>query len=275
MRIVSDSSLNVDNEMIKNIDLTFVPFSVLLDDETWVDKENVNIEEFTFAMKKSKTFKSACPSPNDYLEAIKNDGDVFILTISQKLSGSYNSAMNAKRIYEEKYGFDKKIHVFDSKSAAAGMTLVFLELKKLINKSIEFNEIVRIITQFIEETNVLFVSLSLDNLRKAGRLSNLKAVFAKTFNIVPVMGAEDGNIILISKLRGAKKAYSRMIDLIGEKKEDFSNKIITIVHANNINLAKKIKESIKIKYNPLNIFIIQASVLNTLYADDKGIILAF
>lgn len=127
-------------------------------------------------MKSSKNkIKTACPSPHDFLEALKKCKNNFVVTISGKLSGSHNSAVLAKEMFQEEFP-ESFVHVFDCKTAVSGADLVVLKIKKLIEEKAHNSQIVEQVTEYIENMKTLFVLDKLDNLVKNGRISSAKAL---------------------------------------------------------------------------------------------------
>lgn len=148
--------------------------------------------------------KSACPSPDDYLKEFNGGDNVFAVTISAELSGSYNSAELAKRLYLEEN--KKDIEVINSRSASVGQTLIVMKIKELISEGYSFRSIVEKVNAFRSDMKTKFVLESLDNLKKSGRLSNIKALVANVLNIKPIMGATpEGTITKIDQARGIKR----------------------------------------------------------------------
>ncbi len=269
--IVSDSSLDLSDFVDDKTQI--VPFKIDLDDKTYVDDKNLDIKAFIKNMLNCSSFKTACPSPNDYYEAFKKKGDVFCITITSKLSGSYNSAILAKNMVEEE--LSKNIKVIDSGSASSALALIYLELKKHISLNMSFEEISDKIDEYVGKLNTLFILDSLDNLRKAGRLSNLKAMIARTLNIVPIMCDNNGYIEKAAQARGKKRAFEKLVDLMEIQAKDKEELHVVLSHADNIEQAEKLKQSIINRLNPSSVKIITMNALNTVYADYKGIIVSF
>lgn len=273
IRVVSDSSLDYSVEE-KNLKITRVPFKIDLDDVTYVD-DNKDYDKFLENMRKAETFKTSCPSTGDYLQAYEeDDSDIFCMTITKKLSGSYESAFLAQNLAEENNP-KKKIFVIDTMAASTAMALIYERLCELSEKSFNFETIKENISKYVDEVRTLFVSESLENLRKAGRLSNVKAFFAKTLNIIPIMGAVDGKIEKISQARGKKKAFDKLVDTMGELKNNLKDKIVAISHCDNYERAVELKDKIIQRYKPKEVKIIKVSALNSMYVDYKGIIVSF
>lgn len=274
MRIISDSSLDIPQGKRDEYPITKVPFSVRFDDKTYVDTDDVDLKAFEASMVKSKTFQSACPSPNDFYESFNNEDMVFGITITSKLSGSYNSAILAKNLYMEEFP-TKRVHIFDSLSASTGPFLTYLRIREGIKAGKSFEDIIADVSGYIAKMETMFISQSLDNLIKAGRMSNMKGFIAKALNIVPIMGATDGVIELFDKARGQKRAFDRLIDIMGERGGDLKDRIIAISHADFEDQAIKLKAAIEKKFKPKRIYILKMGALTTLYADRKGIIISF
>lgn len=274
MKIIADSSLDIPEGKRSEYPIAKVPFSVRFDDKTYVDTDDVDLKAFEASMVKSKSFQSACPSPNDFYESFDDENMVFGITITSKLSGSYNSAILAKNLYLEEYP-NKRVHIFDSLSASTGPFLTYLKIRELREAGRSFEDIIGEVSTYISKMETMFISQSLDNLIKAGRMSNMKGIIAKALNIVPIMGANDGTIELFEKARGQKRAFNRLLDMIGERGGDLKDKIVAISHADYEEQALKLKAAIEKKFKPKRIYILKMGALTTLYADRKGIIISF
>lgn len=270
--IIVDSCVDF-NEVTENIDR--VPFRILIDGEEIVD-ENTDILELIRKMKNSRSqIKTACAPPEDFINKIKVQANNFIVTISSQLSGSYNSAMVAVDTIKEKFP-EAFVHIFDSKTAAAGETLVALKVKQLIDDNLKPADIVEQTEKYITKLRTLFILDSLDNLAKNGRITNFKAMIANIMHIVPIMGEDgEGRIVLRESIRGKKKAFNRLVDMIAEYNVDFENTVLGITHVNCLEKAEKLREDIKARYSFKDVKIFTSSGLSTVYADDGGIVIAF
>lgn len=270
--LIVDSCTDFINE---TEDIPRVPFRILIDDEEIVD-ENTDINALIAKMKNTRNqIKTACAPPEDFIGKLKEEANNFIVTISGPLSGSYNSAMVAVETFKER--FPKSfVHVFDTKTAAAGETLIALKVKQLIEENLNPAEIIEHTNKYINKLKTLFILESLDNLAKNGRITNFKAILANIMHIVPIMGADDeGKIVLREQVRGKKKAFTRLVDMIAEYNVDFENTVLGITHVNCLEKAEKLRDDIKAKYPFKDIKIFKSSGLSTVYADDGGIVIAF
>lgn len=272
--IVSDGCCNLLGEYKEGYDVELVPFNLQLDDEHIVDDENLDPFEYLEKMKKADVVRSAAPSPKLFIDKIKLAKEVFVVTMSSRISATYSNACLAADMVREEES-SKKIHVFDTKSAAGGETLVVDKIQECINNGFEFEKIVEIVEKYISELQTFFVLERLDNLIRNGRISKTKAMIANMLSIKPVLYGVDGEIEVFKKVRGLKKAYSELIDAIADYVVDMENKKLVITQCNCKERAKELKERILEKYNFKEVLILPAGGISTTYEDDGGIIINY
>lgn len=274
-KIVADSSCDLNSELEKYMDVKLVPFKIDIDDHSFIDDKNINVQKLIKEMNSSPNpIKTSCPSPGDFVKEYMDSENVFVVTISEQLSGTYNSAILAKDMVKEEHP-DKFIHVFNSRSASVGETLIAMKIKECIDEKLSNIQIVEKVENFIDGMKTYFISENLDNLIKNGRISKTKGLLINALNIKPVMAATpDGNITLVDKARGSNKAFKRLVEIIGETGIKFEERIVAISHANALQKALDLKENLK-KYNFKDILIVETKGLSTGYVNDGGVIIAF
>lgn len=273
-KIVSDSSCDLTPSLKKDLDVQIAPLSMMLGNEVYVDNEELDVANFIAKMKEYKgQAKSSCPSPYDYMDKHDKESTTFVVTLSSKLSGSYNSASIAKEMLDEK-GIDS--HVFDSKSASAGQLLIVLKLRELINSGIEKIEIIKRVDDFIAKMKTFFVLENLDNMIKNGRMGKITGLIAGVLNIRLVLRADaNGEIALFSKARGAQQSILKLAETIGETCQDTKDRILAITHCNNMKQVNKLIDIVKEKYAFKEIVVAPTKGLSSMYANEGGIIIAF
>ncbi len=274
-RIVVDSCGELPEELKRDEHFESVPLELIVDDYQITDDETFNQADFLKKVRESKNCpKSACPSPERYMEAFGNDAsNIYIVTLSSKLSGSYNSAELAKSLYQEEHP-GKNIYVFDSCSASVGETLIAIKVKECEDAGLEFADVVEKVEAYIEAMQTYFVLETLETLRKNGRLSNLKAFVASALNIKPVMGATpEGTICQLGQARGINKALDRMVKEMMDKTKDCENKVLAISHCNCPERALGVKEKIEQVMKFKEILILDTAGVSSLYASDGGVIM--
>lgn len=274
-KIIADSSCDLNDDLKAVMDVSLVPFKIDIDDSSFVDDADIDMEKLVSTMLASPNpIKSSCPSPGDFKETYVDGDNVFVVTISKELSATYNSAILAKDMILEEFK-DKFVHVFNSKSASVGETLTAIKIKECIDQKLSNSEIVEKVEQYIEDMKTYFISEDLSNLIKNGRISKTAGLIANVLNIKPIMKAtDDGNIEAVEKIRGSKKAFKRLAEIIGETGVKFEERVVAISHANALDKALDLKEDLK-KYNFKDIIIVETKGLSTVYVNNGGIIISF
>lgn len=271
--LVADSCCDLTNEMREEWGVKSVPLTLTLGEDSYTDDDSLDLPDFVARMRACKSrIGSAAPAPGQYADAFGTD-DVFAVTLSSNLSGSYASAMSGKEIAEES---GAKVHVFDSRSAAAGEVLILLKVRKLIQEGLQKSEIIQKIENFIKEMSTFFVLDNIDNLYKNGRLNRITATLISTLHIRPIMGADrEGNISLVSHVQGWKQVVKKLADTIEHTGRDTTGQSLVITHCNNVTFADALKEEIERRYHFSEVLVLPTRGVSSLYANEKGIIIAF
>lgn len=275
-KIVVDSCCELPEECKSDSHFEIVPLTLIVGDlYEKEDDSSFDQAEFLKAVAECPTCpKSACPSPERYMEAYNTEDDhVYVVTLSAQLSGSYNSAVLGSNLYHETYG-DKDIYVVDSKSASCGETQVAMKIAELEEEGLSFDEITKRIEEFVRNMNTYFVLDNLETLRKNGRLSRVKALVASTLSIKPVMGADNGSIVQLGQSIGIKKALTKMVDNVIKDTSDTENKMLMITHCNNPERADFVKKQLEEKAKFKKIIIMDTAGISSMYANDGGVIIA-
>lgn len=274
-KIIGDSCLDLTEDLKKDPHFQMIPLTLMVEDKTFIDDETFNQKEFLKVVKESPQCpKTACPSPEMFKTAYNCDAEnVFVITLSSKLSGSYNSAALAKSLYEEEFGH-KNIAVIDSESASSGELNLALMIQELCEKGLPFEEIEKAALAYRDRMNTYFVLESLDTLKKNGRLTGLTAFIATALNIKPVMGADKGSIIKLDQARGIQKALQKMAEYVVKEGGKTEEKRLVIAHVNAPERAQYMKKIICSMAKFRDVVITDTAGVATVYANDGGIILA-
>lgn len=281
-KIIGDSCLDLTEELKKDLGFQMIPLTLQVGNVQVIDDETFDQSAFIEMVKACPECpKTACPSPESFKKAYEEaDADaVFVITLSNHLSGSYNSAVLAKELYEEEKKeagetVTKKIAVIDSLSASSGELDQALYIRDLCEQGLDFETVAEMAEAYSHRMKTYFVLETLDTLRKNGRLSGLQAFFATALNIKPVMGAEEGVIIKLDQARGINKALQRMCDIAVKEAGDTSGKRVVICHVNHQERALYVKAELEKRASFKEIVITEAAGVATVYANDGGIILA-
>ena len=275
-KIVADSGC--DYRTIENlaVDTLFesVPLTIQVGDEIFIDNAQLNIDNMMEKMyTTSSASKSACPSPDDYMKAFIGASNIFVVTITGTLSGSYNSAQVAKRLYLEDHP-DVNIHIIDTLSAGGENDLIIKKLNLLIGQGLSYEEVIKEITAYQAKTKLLFVLSKVDNLVKNGRLSKLLGAVVGLLNIRMVGEAsQDGKLELLQKARGAKKSLIAAFDEL--IKAGYAGGQIIIAHRNNPKFCQQFSEMVRKRFPQAVIEVIPTSGLCSFYAEENGLLMGY
>lgn len=275
-RIIVDSCCDLTPEMKADERFVSVPLILSVDGVDIVDDDTFDQKDFLARVAASKESPhSACPSPELFMEEYKRaDGDVYVITLSSELSGSYNSARLGAKMYKEQGGTNP-VHVFNSRSASAGEVLLARKIKELADEGRDFDEIVDTVEKFRDEKCTFFVLESLETLRKNGRLSAMQALLINTLNIKPIMrGTKLGTIEKASQTRGINKALVKMLEIISQEVTGQEAKTLVIAHCNNKERAQFVKDEAQKICKFKEIVITDTAGVSSMYANDGGIVVS-
>lgn len=274
--IMYDSGCDMSENILCNIPVVRVPITLTLQNKNYTDDGNMDLDSFLAEMKACPTSpKSSAPSPALYIQHFNKADKIFIITISSKISSTYNNALLAKKLYHETNP-DKFIEVIDTKSASVGGSLVVQYLHNLLQLNIPAAEAAQQTKQHLQNLNTLFVIDDLSNIKKSGRLSHLSSVVASILNIKPLFGDDDGDIVMKEKIRGYRKALDRMLVKIGETKNiNFENRILAVAYCKAANIAKHFAQKATDLYNFKDAFTVEMKPTISTFANIKGILISY
>ncbi len=272
--IVADSSCDMTPELRERLGVVTAPLTLTLGEQHFIDDDALDLPEY---MKQMRSFSgvptSAAPSPERYRDGFLTAEKAFGITLSGNLSGSYASAVVGKNLAEEQGG---DVHVFDSKSASAGEILVAIKTRALIALGKTKEEIITSVEAFIKRMKTFFVLEDLENLIKNGRMSKIKGRIISALNIRPLLGSDgDGNIALYSIARGEKQSIEKMARTVAESEVETDGQTAVITHCNNEPFAMRLKKLLEERYSFAEVLVVPTRGLSSMYANEKGVILAF
>ena len=277
--VVADSSASLPISSNLFDFLYLVPMNVMVDGTEFVDENENSLDEFYSLMKqRSPTIKTSPPSPNAYLSVFrkivsKSVVQIICVTVSSKLSGSYNSACIAAKEAKEEFG-DVNIEVVDSKSAAAGEGLIVEQLCRNIERGFNMQKLLNYLESIVQNTTMLGSIENLHYAWKSGRIPKLAYLGSNMLGIKPVFELSKGKINLLGRPRTAKKVNERFIKyLLG--KSFVGDVYISVMHADAIDKATELIELIKSKTQYKELFLTNVSPIIGAYAGPGMIGAAF
>ena len=275
-KIIIDSCGELLDEWKKDEHFESVALTLNVGGESIIDDETFDQADFLKKVAASPECpNSACPSPERYMKAFDCDADhIYAVTLSAELSGSYNSAVLGRNLLEEEKP-GRKIHIFNSKSASIGQTLIGMKIQECEEAGYSFEKVIETVDEYIAGQHTFFVLDNLETLRKNGRLSKVKALVASALKIKPVMGSTDeGNICQLDQARGINRALVKMAGQIAEKTQNSEEKVLAISHCNCHERAILLKNALQEKMPLKNIVVLDTAGVSSMYANDGGVIVA-
>lgn len=271
-KIVSDSASNVLSA--QGVSFKSVALKINSENGEYIDDSSLDVVKMVSELKtvKGKT-STSCPNVYDWKQAFEGSDNIFCVTITSGLSGSYSAAVQAAEIYMQEKP-EANVFVIDTLSAGPEMQLIIEKLNELINKGLNFKEIKQEIIEYKQKTHLIFALESLDNLARNGRVSHAVAKVAGVLGIRIVgIASEQGILELRHKCRGEKKELETI-------REDmlslgFNGGKVVISHCLNENAANTLCDLIKEKFPSSQIEINSCRGLCSFYAEQGGLMIGF
>ena len=272
-KIVSDSSADI--HVLGDFPFASVPLKIITDEKEYIDDSSLDVVGMLTDLKSYKgKSHTSCPSSGEYLEAFGDAENVFVITISSNLSGSFNAANVAAKSYLADHP-DRNVHVIDSLSTGAESFLIIEKLRSLILEGRSFEEVKsEIIDYSVNHTRLIFALESMRNLANNGRVSHIKAAMAGLLGIRAVGRASDeGTLDMICKSRGPQNTAKDIFANI--EGDGYKGGRVRIHHANNPAAAELVKNVVASKYPDAQVEIATAGGLCSFYAEQGGLLVGF
>jgi DegV family protein with EDD domain len=243
VKIVTDSTVDLSKEEIEQYDVEVVPLSITIDNETFLDGVDITAKEFMERMGRSKELpKSSQPAVGQFVEVYEkyiNEGyDIVSIHMTGGMSGTVRSAESAANMV------DGNIKVIDSMYISKALSFQVIEAAKMARDGKTVEDIAKRVDEIRRNTTLYVVVDTLENLIKGGRIGRGKALIGSLLNIKPIASLEDGVYTPEAKVR----SHSQVIKYLTEKlEEDTAGKTIKgigLVHAEGLELAEKLKQSV-------------------------------
>ena len=274
-KIIVDSCCDLTPAMLATEHFIQVPLTIQVGNTSIVDDHTFDQADLLWRMREcDQAPKTACPSPARYLDAFAcGADDLYVVTISALLSGSHNSAQQARQLWlEERAG---NIHVFNSCSASAGEVLIALKIQQLAASGLPFQQVVLETSRFISSVNTLFVLESLENLRKNGRLTRLQSLVTGTLKLKLLMGSTpQGEICKRGQAMSMKQALSKMAGFMASDPKH-TGRLLCISHCNCLERAFALKDLVLKSCQFREIILCETGGISSVYANDGGIVAAY
>lgn len=258
VQILADSACDLSEEYYKKYSIDMMPLTVQLDGNDYEDAKTISAQTVYEAMRKGKIPKTSQVSPQIFRTTFekyaKNNQPCVYFAFSSELSGTYQSAKMAEQEVKEDYP-DWELEIVDTKCASLGHGLVVLRGAQLAQEGATLKEIVEVGAFHAQHMEHIFTVDDLEYLYRGGRVSKAAAFVGSLLKIKPLLHVENGKLVPLEKIRGAKKVFKRMIEVMEERGKDFEDQTIGISHGDDIERANQLAEMIKDTFNPKEIHI--------------------
>ena len=272
MKLIADSSS--DRPAIAGAEVQYVPLVVSTDHVHFVDDETLDVRQMldTLSAHRGRSY-TACPSVDGWLTAFDGGDEIYAVTITSALSGSYNAAMAARELYLQEHP-GAKVAVFDSLSTGPELRLILEKLQELTAQGLPFEQVEAQTREYMHHTRLLFSLQSLHNMAQNGRVSKVAAAAVGVLGIRIVGTASaEGTLQQLNKCRGDRKALPELLEHM--QKAGFHGGKVRITHVNNPTLAGTFLEQLKAAWPEADASIAPSSGLCSYYAEEGAIMVGF
>ncbi|MBZ4667420.1 MAG: hypothetical protein JG775_572 [Defluviitaleaceae bacterium] len=253
--ILSDSSCDLPDSLLKEYNIELIPYYVSFDQTTYYkEREEITLENFYYILRNQNVFpKTSLPSVDDYMKTfikyIQDHKNIICFRLTSKFSGSYQAAVNAKNILEEEYP-EAKIEVINSIQATAGQGLIVLQAAKMKKAGYSMEDIIKNIEVLKETARITFFVDTLEYLEKGGRIGKVSALIGGVLNFKPLIVVKDGELNPYGKIRGRKKALRKIIEMAEEiVQNNFDSYEFCIAEGDCIEEAEALKSMLEEEWN--------------------------
>lgn len=273
IKIFTDSSADLPKDLLERYSISVIPLTIKIEDKEYLEGIDLTPKEFFEKMFSSSELpKTSQPSPAafaDAFNACESDDQLLCLTISSGLSGTYQSANLGKDLSS------RNVTVFDTLAGSLAHGLQIIHAAELVQKGCSLEEIIEDLTEYRENMNILILLDTLENIVKGGRLSKFQGSIAKILNIKVILEGVKGQVEMQEKIRGKKKFHKRTLEIIRDRKTDFTDTVFGITHTGNEEEAEMLKQEIIQQFNPKEVIVHYMGATMGTYAGKDGMIVSF
>lgn len=272
IKIIADSSC--DMLEVKGLDFKSVPLTIMTTEKTFIDNAEIDIVDMLeyLSVYKGRSYTS-CPSVDEWLMSYEGGDEIFVVTLSSNISGTYNSAMTAASLYLEKNP-EAKIHIFDTLSAGPEVRMAVDKIAESVQCGLSFEKICTITEEYMNRTKIFFALESFHNFAQNGRVNKIMATVGKALGVRIMAKASDkGKIAIVQKYLGKKKMLNGFLEQL--EAVSYAGGKVYIAHCQNEKTANALADSILSKFPDAEIKIYPTRGLCSYYAEKGGILMGF
>lgn len=258
VKILADSACDLPKDFYSEHNVTLFPLKVQVNGQEYEDVKTIDPKTVYDAIRGGDVPKTSQVSPLLFEEVFtkmaKNNEDGIYIAFSSELSGTYQTSVMILDQVREKYP-NFNLTIVDTKCASLGFGLVVKEAARLAADNVSKEEILKDVLFRSQHMEHLFTVEDLDYLAKGGRVSKASAFLGGLLNIKPILNVEDGKLVPIEKIRGKKKVFRRLVELMKERGENFGGQVVGISHADTEDTVLEVKAMIEEELHPKEVFI--------------------
>lgn len=228
IKIITDSTCDLSREVVEKYDIEVIPLLVNFGEESYLDGPEMNFEGLIKKIEDTGLFPTTAQViPQRFFEIYKKYLDegfkIISIHLSSKMSGTYQSACIAKNMLET-----DDIFVIDSMNVTTGLGTLVIYASRMLEKGMEIEEIVKELENAKPHVKSMLLFNSLDHLVKGGRLSKTAGFIGNMLGIKPMLCVKDGEMEVVDKVRGSKKALKNIVEYLEELDVKEENPIILL-----------------------------------------------
>lgn len=246
--IVTDSTATIPAELLKNYPVFVAPLQVIWDEKSYLDGIDIKPTEFYDRLSHSSTMPSTSQvTPANFMtvyeDLVRQDYQIISIHISQKLSGTLDSATQAKHQFP-----GARIELFDSATTAMAMGFQVLAVARAASLGASMDECLAVAKKAREHTGVLFMASTLEFLHRGGRIGGAARFLGTALDLKPILEVREGRIEAVERVRSINKAVDRMVELAVRRIDSRSPIRLAAIHANDPENAANLLEKVKSKF---------------------------
>jgi len=257
VHIIADSGCDLPLTFFDHENTSFVPLRVQINETDYEDLKTIDPKDVYEFMRKGNVAKTSQASPETFLEIFTNIAKkgqpALYIAFSSELSGTYQTAIMMKEQVKEEYP-DFELEIIDSKCASLGHGLLVKKAVELSDSGASLQEITETVKEMSEHMEHLFTVDELEYLARGGRISKAQAFVGGLLNIKPLLHVDNGRLIPLEKIRGKKKLYRKLMDLMEERGVNLSNQTVAISHGDDVEAALELKKMIEERFQPKDVY---------------------
>ncbi len=275
--LVTDSTAYMPPELVKKYNISVAPQIVIWGDQTYKDGIDIDSREFFTRLKTAKemptTAQVSVVSFQEIFQDLVSKGfEVLALLISTKLSGTIQSAVQAKELMNSA---GEKVHIVDSQSVAMALGFQAIAVARAIEQGANLKEAITLAEKLHEHTGVFFAVDTLEFLHRGGRIGGAQRFIGTMLNMKPILAIQEGRVEGIERIRTKAKAHDRILELTIEKVNQRSPVHLATLHANAMEDARALLTRAEQALNPAESFLTEVSPTVGTHAGPGTVGLAF